>query len=108
MNASATQPEIRDQLLLRLAESRSLSDDLFGMVRADALYDRPIPERHRIVFYIGHLEAFDWNLIAGHALGLEPMTCLGWCAPTRYMTGPFLKGTGLSFTSAISRHSTGI
>jgi ergothioneine biosynthesis protein EgtB len=73
MNASATQPEIRDQLLLRLAESRSLTDDLFGMVRADALYDRPIPERHRIVFYIGHLEAFDWNLIAGHALGLEPM-----------------------------------
>jgi len=57
----------------RLAESRSLTDDLFGMVRADALYDRPIPERHRIVFYIGHLEAFDWNLIAGHALGLEPM-----------------------------------
>jgi ergothioneine biosynthesis protein EgtB len=73
MNASATQPEIRDQLLLRLAESRLLTDDLFGMVRADALYDRPIPERHRIVFYIGHLEAFDWNLIAGHALGLEPM-----------------------------------
>src|ERR1035437_8971965 len=73
MNASATQPEIRDHLLLRLAESRSLTDDLFGIVRADALYDRPIPERHRIVFYIGHLEAFDWNLIAGHALGLEPM-----------------------------------
>jgi hypothetical protein len=51
MNASATQPEIRDQLLLRLAESRLLTDDLFGMVRADALYDRPIPERHRIVFF---------------------------------------------------------
>ncbi len=58
------------QLLLRLAESRSITDDLFRMVRTDALYDRPIPERHRIVFYIGHLEAFDWNLIAGHALGL--------------------------------------
>ena len=73
MNASATQPGIRDQLFVRLAESRSLTDDLFGMVCADALYDRPIPERHRIVFYIGHLEAFDWNLIADHALGLGPL-----------------------------------
>ena len=70
MNATASQPDIRDQLLLRLAESRSITDELFRIVRTDALYDRPIPERHRIVFYIGHLEAFDWNLIAGHALGL--------------------------------------
>ena len=70
MNASATQLDKREQLLVRLAESRSVTDDVFRMVRADALYDRPIPERHRIVFYIGHLEAFDWNLIAGQALGL--------------------------------------
>jgi len=41
-------------------------------VRAEALYERPIPETHRIVFYIGHLEAFDWNLIAGQALGHGP------------------------------------
>jgi len=70
MNVTVSQPEIWDQLLLRLAESRSVTDELFQIVREDALYDRPIPERHRIVFYIGHLEAFDWNLIAGHALGL--------------------------------------
>ena len=25
--------------------------------------ERPIPERHRIIFYLGHLEAFDWNLL---------------------------------------------
>jgi ergothioneine biosynthesis protein EgtB len=72
MNASAIQPDIRDQLLVRLAQSRSVTDDLFRIVRADALYDRTIPERHRIIFYIGHLEAFDWNLIAGQALGLGP------------------------------------
>jgi len=72
MNASAILLDKREQLLARLAESRSLTDDLFRIVRADALYNRPIPERHRIVFYIGHLEAFDWNLIAGHALGLGP------------------------------------
>ena len=72
MNATATQLDNREQLLVRMAQSRSLTDDLFRRVRTDALYDRPIPERHRIVFYIGHLEAFDWNLIAGQALGLGP------------------------------------
>ena len=72
MKATATQPDSRDQLLVRLAESRSMTDELFRIVRAEALYDRPIPERHRIVFYIGHLEAFDWNLIADQALGLGP------------------------------------
>ena len=72
MKATATQLDNRDQLLVRLAESRSMTDDLFRIVRTNALYDRPIPERHRIVFYIGHLEAFDWNLIADQALGLGP------------------------------------
>ena len=72
MNATATQTENRNQLLVRLAESRAMTDDLFRIVRTEALYDRPIPERHRIIFYIGHLEAFDWNLIAGQALGLGP------------------------------------
>ena len=50
-------------LLEGLAEARQRSDATFGVVRPDALYQRPIPERHRIVFYIGHLEAFDWNLL---------------------------------------------
>src|SRR6516165_3655048 len=59
-------------LLERLSEARVITDELFQIVRSDALYDRPISERHRIVFYIGHLEAFDWNLIAGQALGLGP------------------------------------
>lgn len=56
------------QLLRRLDEARAMTDALFGIVRTEALYERPIPERHRIVFYIGHLEAFDWNLIARGAL----------------------------------------
>jgi gamma-glutamyl hercynylcysteine S-oxide synthase len=50
--------------------ARDETDRLFRLVRPDALYDRPIPERHRIVFYIGHLEAFDWNLIARYARDL--------------------------------------
>lgn len=51
-----------------LSQAREHTDGLFGLVRPDSLYERPIPERHRIVFYLGHLEAFDWNLIARYAL----------------------------------------
>ncbi len=61
----ATRSDVEPQmgLLKRLAESRERTDELFDVVRPEALYDRPIAERHRIVFYIGHLEAFDWNLL---------------------------------------------
>ena len=50
-------------MLARLDQARAQTDKLFELVRPDSLYDRPIAERHRIVFYIGHLEAFDWNLL---------------------------------------------
>jgi len=70
MNVVSTRQNAQDQLVARLTDARSVTDELFRTVRTDALYDRPIPERNRIVFYIGHLEAFDWNLIAGHVLGL--------------------------------------
>ncbi|HBY60353.1 MAG TPA: ergothioneine biosynthesis protein EgtB, partial [Solibacterales bacterium] len=50
-----------------LRDARRRAERLFERVSEDALYDRSIGERHRLVFYIGHLEAFDWNLIgAGH------------------------------------------
>ncbi len=38
-------------------------------MRPEFLFERPVAERHRIAFYIGHLEAFDWNLL-GARLGL--------------------------------------
>jgi gamma-glutamyl hercynylcysteine S-oxide synthase len=63
--------EVRHQLLERLSEARVQTDDLFGIVMPDSLYERPIPERHRIIFYLGHLEAFDWNLLRERALGLN-------------------------------------
>jgi len=52
--------------------ARQLTDELFGVIRDDSLYERPIPERHRLVFYLGHLEAFDWNLLARDTLGQAP------------------------------------
>ena len=50
-------------LLTRLSAARRVVDDLFAIVQPRALYDRPIGERHRIVFYIGHVDAFDFNLV---------------------------------------------
>src|SRR6266404_8612176 len=58
-------------LLSGLADARRATDALFAIVRLDSLYERPIPERHRIVFYIGHLEAFDRNLLNGKLLSLQ-------------------------------------
>ena len=57
-------------LLERISDARRRSDALFEIVQADAMYDRPIPERHRIIFYVGHLEAFDWNLLHENVFGL--------------------------------------
>jgi ergothioneine biosynthesis protein EgtB len=65
MMATEAAPKNRRMILSRLIEARVETDALFRMVRPEAMYDRPIPERHRIVFYAGHLEAFDWNLLSG-------------------------------------------
>jgi len=55
-------PALQHPLIQRLIEARSVTDALFAVVKPEFLYERPIRERHRIVFYIGHLEAFDRNL----------------------------------------------
>ncbi len=66
----------------RLAEAREQTDSLFEIVKPEALYDRPVAERHRIIFYLGHLEAFDSNLLRGgphsefdklFAFGIDPV-----------------------------------
>lgn len=54
----------RRTLLSRLLDARTETDALFQTVRSEAMYDRPIRERHRIAFYVGHVEAFDWNLLS--------------------------------------------
>ncbi len=48
-------------LLAQLNQARTETDRLFTHLDPSALYDRPIAERHRMAFYLGHLEAFDWN-----------------------------------------------
>src|ERR1017187_6987328 len=55
----------------RMSDARRQTDAIFSLVRPGSLYERPIPERHRIIFYVGHLEAFDWNLLNGSVFGLD-------------------------------------
>jgi formylglycine-generating enzyme required for sulfatase activity len=47
-----------------LQRARTHTDSLFDLVSHETLYQRPIPARHRLIFYVGHLEAFDWNQLA--------------------------------------------
>ena len=72
MGAVASAVRIRHDLHSRLLDARARTDDIFRVVREEAIYDRPIPERHRIIFYVGHVESFDWNLLAERAFGLRP------------------------------------
>src|SRR6266851_3004937 len=60
---------VQHELLARLDQARVQTDRLFDLVKPDFLYERPIPERHRIIFYVGHLEAFDWNLLRERVFG---------------------------------------
>jgi gamma-glutamyl hercynylcysteine S-oxide synthase len=71
MNTTAARPQSRQQgLITRLSEARRRTDELFAFVRPEAMYERPIPQRHRVIFYLGHIEAFDWNLLSGRVFGL--------------------------------------
>ena len=72
MYAQQTLTEAGRTLAASMIEARALTDELFRVVRPESFYERPIPERHRILFYLGHLEAFDWNLIGRNILALNP------------------------------------
>jgi gamma-glutamyl hercynylcysteine S-oxide synthase len=65
---------ISQALQHRLNSARELTDSIFRLLTTEALYSRPIPERHRLVFYLGHLEAFDWNLIGRKTLGVGSLS----------------------------------
>src|ERR1700676_2519658 len=71
MGSTTSAVRSRHDLHARLINARQRTDELFGIIREEAMYDRPIAERHRIIFYIGHVEAFDWNLLAQRAFGLQ-------------------------------------
>ncbi len=57
------------ELAAELEAARASTDQLFKLISDEDLYERPLPQRHRLIFYAGHLEAFDWNQIGRLALG---------------------------------------
>src|SRR5579875_3589411 len=61
----------QNKLVEALQSARAESDRLFRILKPEALYERPIAERHRVVFYIGHLDGFDFIQICREALGIE-------------------------------------
>lgn len=60
---------VRRELAAELNHARNETDRLFRLIDPEAIYNRPIAERHRLIFYLGHLEAFDWNLLARRGSG---------------------------------------
>lgn len=65
--------EFKDSIRMELEEARRQTDLLFDMLDPSAFHERPIAERHRIIFYLGHLEAFDWNLVCDASFGMKPL-----------------------------------
>jgi len=60
--------ERQEALRGELAYAREQTDKLFRLISPEALYSRPVAERHRLIFYLGHFDAFDWNLLARRGL----------------------------------------
>jgi len=58
--ASARHSALRREWRQALAHT----DGLFALVSDETLLERPIADRHRLIFYVGHLDAFDWNQLA--------------------------------------------
>lgn len=70
-------PRARDDTLARRAalqrewrQAQAHTDTLFALVSDETLLARPIPDRHRLIFYVGHLDAFDWNQLGRGVLEL--------------------------------------
>lgn len=70
MPAATENATTSSALAARIAQARRETDELFGLLTPEAMYERPVAERHRLIFYLGHLEAFDWNLIARRGLNI--------------------------------------
>lgn len=65
-----TDAVVRKQMGL-LRDVRIQSDQLFEILEPGSIYDRPIDARHRVIFYIGHLDGFDSIQICREGLGLK-------------------------------------
>lgn len=63
--------EATSNLLAELRSARTQSDELFAILTPEGTYARPIAQRHRVIFYIGHLDGFDSIQICREGQGLQ-------------------------------------
>lgn len=63
----------RSRLFEEIQSARVESDRLFDMLKPEAIYERPIAERHRVVFYLGHFDGFDLIQICREGLGIKSL-----------------------------------
>lgn len=63
----------RHSALTWFQRNRARSRALLAAVRPEAYLDRPIALRHPIVFYAGHLPAFNYNTLLRRGLGRPPL-----------------------------------
>ena len=59
----------REEAVRSYLQNRERSRVLFEMLDADTYYERPIPLRHPVVFYEGHIPAFSVNCYLKKGLG---------------------------------------
>ena len=58
----ASQPVVdRQASINRFRETRRRTAGLFDLLTEEAYYEQPIPLRHPVVFYEGHIPAFSVN-----------------------------------------------
>lgn len=65
----STSPAVSNHIE-ELELARAESDRFFEIIAPEGIYERPIDARHRIIFYIGHLDGFDSIQICREGLGI--------------------------------------
>lgn len=61
-----------EELVAEFRRVRARTEQIFEVVAPEARYERPIPLRHPIIFYEGHLDAFNDTRLQRH-LGIESL-----------------------------------
>jgi len=66
---SASQPVVDRQASIdRFRETRQRTAGMFDLLTEEAYYEQPIPLRHPVVFYEGHIPAFSVNTLIKRGL----------------------------------------
>ena len=73
----------RLRLATELAQARAHTEELFSILHPSIIYERPIAERHRVIFYIGHLEAFDYIQICREGVATSLQAAARFVVPGR-------------------------